>query len=145
MNTFEKVIGYKKEKEELFQICDMAQHPEKYAALGVKLPRGILLYGVPGVGKTLMATALVEEMGDGRKCYIVKGKIMMISITIMTQRFSLIFLLRKKPFRIPKACRSSSFRTSWMRTSYARSGWKIRSCFYTTTSCAGMKAYSSAP
>ena len=46
---------------------------------------------------------------------------------------------------IPKACRSSSFRTSWTRTSYVRSGWKIRSCFYTMTSCTGTKAYSSAP
>ena len=43
------------------------ENPEKYAALGVKLPRGILLHGVPGVGKTLMASALVEEMG--RVCY----------------------------------------------------------------------------
>lgn len=43
------------------------ENPEKYTALGVKLPRGILLHGVPGVGKTLMASALVEEMG--RVCY----------------------------------------------------------------------------
>lgn len=68
MSAFDKVIGYAKEKEELFQLCDMARDPEKYAALGVRLPRGIMLYGVPGVGKTLMASALVEEMG--RKCYI---------------------------------------------------------------------------
>ena len=40
MSAFDKVIGY--EKEELFQLCDMAKNPEKYAALGVKLPRGIL-------------------------------------------------------------------------------------------------------
>ncbi len=68
MSAFDKVIGYKKEKEELYQLCDMAKNPEKYAALGVKLPRGILLHGMPGVGKTLMASALVEEMG--RICYI---------------------------------------------------------------------------
>ena len=67
MSAFDKVIGYEKEKEELYQLCDMAKNPEKYAALGVKLPRGILLHGVPGVGKTLMATALIEEMG--RVCY----------------------------------------------------------------------------
>lgn len=67
MSAFDKVIGYEKEKEELIQLCDMAKNPEKYAALGVKLPRGVLLHGVPGVGKTLMATALVEEMG--RVCY----------------------------------------------------------------------------
>ena len=67
MSEFDKVIGYEKEKEELYQLCDMAKNPEKYAALGVKLPRGILLHGVPGVGKTLMASALIEEMG--RVCY----------------------------------------------------------------------------
>lgn len=67
MSAFDKVIGYEKEKEELYQLCDMAKNPEKYAVLGVKLPRGILLHGVPGVGKTLMASALVEEMG--RVCY----------------------------------------------------------------------------
>ena len=67
MSAFDKVIGYEKEKEELHQLCDMSKNPEKYAALGVKLPRGILLYGVPGVGKTLMASALIEEMG--RVCY----------------------------------------------------------------------------
>lgn len=67
MSAFDKVIGYEKEKEELYQLCDMAKNPERYAALGVKLPRGILLHGVPGVGKTLMASALIEEMG--RVCY----------------------------------------------------------------------------
>lgn len=72
MNAFEKVIGYEKEKEELLQICDMAQHPEKYAPLGIKLPHGVLLHGVPGVGKTLMATSLIEEMGEERKRYILR-------------------------------------------------------------------------
>ena len=70
MNAFDKIIGYEKEKEQLMQICDMAKNPAKYAALGVNLPRGVLLYGVPGVGKTLMATALIEEMG--RKCFTVR-------------------------------------------------------------------------
>lgn len=72
MSAFDKIIGYEKEKEELCQLCDMAKNPEKYAALGVNLPRGILLYGVPGVGKTLMATALLDEMDKGRKRYILR-------------------------------------------------------------------------
>lgn len=67
MSAFDKIIGYEKEKEILQQLCDSAKNPEKYAALGVKLPHGILLFGVPGVGKTLMASALIEEMG--RACY----------------------------------------------------------------------------
>ncbi len=72
MSAFDKVIGYEKEKEELCQLCDMAKNPEKYAALGVKLPRGILLHGVPGVGKTLMASALIEEMGEDRNRYVLR-------------------------------------------------------------------------
>lgn len=70
MEAFENVIGYEKEKQELMQLCDMAKYPEKYAALGVRLPRGVLLHGVPGVGKTLMATELVRAMG--RKVYTVR-------------------------------------------------------------------------
>ena len=72
MSAFDKVIGYEKEKEELYQLCDMAKDPEKYAALGVRLPHGILLHGVPGVGKTLMASALIEEMGEDRNRYVLR-------------------------------------------------------------------------
>lgn len=63
MSAFDKIIGYKEEKEELMRICDMIKNPAKYKSLGVKLPRGLLLHGQPGVGKTLMATALIEELG----------------------------------------------------------------------------------
>ena len=70
MSTFDKVIGYENEKKELFQLCDMAKNPEKYKKLGVRLPRGVLLVGVPGIGKTLMAGALVEEIG--RKSFLVR-------------------------------------------------------------------------
>ena len=67
---FDKIIGYEKEKQELKILCDMAKNSENYRALGVRLPRGLLLYGVPGVGKTLMATALIEEMG--RKTFMLR-------------------------------------------------------------------------
>ena len=70
MKGFENVIGYEKEKGQLYRLCDMVKSPEKYAALGVRLPRGVLLHGDPGVGKTLMATALLEAMG--RKSYILR-------------------------------------------------------------------------
>ena len=70
MSAFDKVIGYENEKKELFQLCDMAKNPEKYKKLGVRLPRGVLLVGVPGIGKTLMAGALVEEIG--RKSFLVR-------------------------------------------------------------------------
>ena len=91
MSAFDKVIGYEKEKEELLQLCDMAKAPEKYAALGVSLPRGVLLHGVPGVGKTLMASALVEEMG--RKCFILrKDK----SISDFVEEIAKVFAQAKK-------------------------------------------------
>ena len=63
MNAFDKIIGYDKIKAELMQISDMLHHPEDYAALGVKLPSGLLLKGEPGLGKTLMATVLIEDSG----------------------------------------------------------------------------------
>lgn len=63
MNTFNDIKGYENIKLELRQLCDMMLHPEVYQALGASLPRGLLLYGDPGVGKTLMATALISESG----------------------------------------------------------------------------------
>ena len=55
MNAFDKVIGYETIKNELLQICDMIHNREVYEELGAKLPQGILLYGDPGLGKTLFA------------------------------------------------------------------------------------------
>ena len=63
MNAFDKVIGYETIKNELLQICDMIHNREIYEELGAKLPQGILLYGEPGLGKTLMAKCFIEESG----------------------------------------------------------------------------------
>ena len=63
MNAFDKVIGYETIKQELFQICDMIHNPDIYEELGAKLPKGILLHGEPGLGKTLMAKCFIEESG----------------------------------------------------------------------------------
>lgn len=65
MSAFDKVIGYETIKNELLQICDMIHNKERYEALGAKLPQGILLYGDPGLGKTLMAKSFIEESGLG--------------------------------------------------------------------------------
>ena len=61
--TFSDIIGYQSIKEELKQIADALKNADDYAKLGVKTPRGLMLYGDPGLGKTLMATALSEESG----------------------------------------------------------------------------------
>ncbi len=63
MSEFDKVIGYETIKNELLQVCDMIHNREVYENLGAKLPRGILLYGAPGLGKTLMAKCFIDESG----------------------------------------------------------------------------------
>lgn len=63
MNAFDKVIGYDTIKTELLQICDMFRNPDIYRSLGAKLPNGMLLYGEPGLGKSLMAQCFLEEAG----------------------------------------------------------------------------------
>lgn len=63
MSAFDRIIGYDHIKAELMQISDMIHCPEVYAALDAKLPQGLLLSGAPGLGKTLMATALMEDSG----------------------------------------------------------------------------------
>lgn len=61
MSNFEKVIGYETIKSELLQVCDMLQNKEVYQELGAKFPNGVLLYGDPGLGKTLMARCFIDE------------------------------------------------------------------------------------
>lgn len=63
MNAFDKVIGYDTIKEELLQMCDMFHNKDIYEKLGAKIPCGVLLHGNPGLGKSLMATAFIEESG----------------------------------------------------------------------------------
>lgn len=68
MNAFNKVIGYDGIKWELMRVCDILCNVDKYRELGVSTPAGILLYGDPGLGKTLMAKCFIEA--SGRPCFI---------------------------------------------------------------------------
>ncbi|MBO4885009.1 MAG: AAA family ATPase [Clostridia bacterium] len=61
--TFRDVAANETAMNHLRALADYLSHPEKYAALGARLPRGVLLYGPPGTGKTLMARALAGEAG----------------------------------------------------------------------------------
>ena len=59
--TFDDVAGLDEEKEELVEIVDFLKKPQRYIEMGAKTPRGILLYGKPGTGKTLIAKAIAGE------------------------------------------------------------------------------------
>ena len=59
--TFNDVAGVDEEKEELQEVVDFLRNPEKFTAIGAKIPHGILLSGPPGTGKTLLARAVAGE------------------------------------------------------------------------------------
>ncbi len=61
--TFEDVAGVEEAKEELYEVVEFLKEPEKFIALGARIPKGMLLVGAPGTGKTLMAKAVSGEAG----------------------------------------------------------------------------------
>ena len=61
--TFQDVAGIEESKEELLEIFEFLQEPQKFIALGARIPKGVLLVGPPGTGKTLLAKAVSGEAG----------------------------------------------------------------------------------
>jgi len=61
--TFEDVAGVEEAKEQLTEIIDFLREPKKFTKLGGRIPKGVLLVGAPGTGKTLMARAIAGEAG----------------------------------------------------------------------------------
>ena len=61
--SFKDVAGLKEAKEEVQEVVDFLKNPKKYLLMGAKIPRGVLLVGAPGTGKTLLARAVANEAG----------------------------------------------------------------------------------
>ena len=61
--TFEDVAGIDEAEDQLVEVVDFLRNPDKYAKLGARIPRGVLLSGLPGTGKTLLARAVAGEAG----------------------------------------------------------------------------------
>ena len=97
--TFADVAGADEEKEELTEVVDFLKNPQKYSELGAKIPRGIMLFGAPGTGKTLLAKAVAGEAGVPFSQS--QDRILLRCSSVLVPAVSEIFLKLQK--RIPHA------------------------------------------
>ena len=93
--TFADVAGVDEEKEELSEVVDFLRNPEKYTAIGAKIPHGILLSGAPGTGKTLLARAVAGE-ADARFLSISGSDFMEMYVGVGASRVRDLFDQAKK-------------------------------------------------
>src|ERR1035437_3993384 len=93
--TFKDVAGCKEAKEELSEIVDFLKNPKKFLDIGARIPKGILLMGAPGTGKTLLARAVAGEAGVA--FFSISGsEFVEMFVGVGASRVRDLFLLAKK-------------------------------------------------
>lgn len=93
--TFRDVAGAKEAKEELSEIVDFLKNPKKFLEIGARIPKGILLMGAPGTGKTLLARAVAGEAGVA--FFSISGsEFVEMFVGVGASRVRDLFLLAKK-------------------------------------------------
>ncbi len=93
--TFQDIAGVKEAKEELKEIVDFLKNPKKFLDIGAKIPKGVLLIGVPGSGKTLLARAVAGEAG-GPFFHMSGSEFIEMFVGVGASRVRDTFLLAKK-------------------------------------------------
>lgn len=87
MRPFDKIIGYQAEKNKLKRVVDMLKNKDLYEKMGAKIPNGILIHGNPGIGKTMLVNAFVEE-ADVKAFIVRKNKTQSETIRQIAKTFA---------------------------------------------------------
>lgn len=93
--TFKDVAGVKEAKEELVEIVDFLKNPKKFLEIGARIPKGVLLVGAPGTGKTMLARAVAGEAGV--PFFIISGsEFVEMFVGVGASRVRDLFMMAKK-------------------------------------------------